>query len=272
MESKMKVVLLAGGFGSRLSEETEVIPKPMVEVGGRPIIARVMDIYSHFGHNEFIVAAGYKAMLLKQLFANFHLMANDIKVSVDTGKITLVPCSRGGWDVTVVDTGLNTMTSGRIRRVSEWLNNEPFMVTYSDGLGNIDIAALLDFHKSHGRLATVTAVQPPARFGAIQLKGDRVEAFSEKVRPSDSWINGGFFVFEPGVMDYFLDDNEPLEHTPLTQMARDGQLMAYRHNGFWHPMDTLRDRNSLNALCDEKTPPWLQFGRDAQQRLNVVAV
>ncbi|NVK12658.1 MAG: glucose-1-phosphate cytidylyltransferase [Rhodobacteraceae bacterium] len=256
----MQCVLLAGGLGSRLAEETVSIPKPMVEVGGRPIIARVMDIYSHFGHQEFIVAAGYKALLLKQFFANYHLIANNISVSVDTGKLRLIPSRPGGWNVSVVDTGAHTMTSGRIRRLRDWLTpNETFMCTYSDGLGNVDIAALIDFHKSHGKLATVTAVQPPARFGNIELKGDRVDAFTEKVRKRETWINGGFFVFEPGVMDYMVDDMEPLEQSPLTQMARDGELMAYRHEGFWHPMDTIRDRNSLNAMCDEEVPPWMRF-------------
>lgn len=256
----MKTILLAGGLGSRLAEETTAIPKPMVEIGGRPVIARVMDIYSHFGHSDFVVAAGYKALLLKQFFANYHLIANNISVSVDTGKLRLIPSEPGGWNVSVVDTGAHTMTSGRIRRLRDWL--EPggtFMCTYSDGLGNIDIDALLDFHRAHGKLATVTAVQPPARFGNIELKGDRVDAFTEKVRKRETWINGGFFVFEPGVMDYMVDDMEPLEQSPLTQMARDGELMAYRHEGFWHPMDTVRDRNSLNAMCDEEVPPWMQF-------------
>ncbi len=268
----MKTVLLAGGLGSRLAEETVSIPKPMVEVGGRPIIARVMDIYSHFGHRDFIIAAGYKALLLKQFFANYHLIANDITVALDSGKMTLLPCSPGGWNVSVVDTGAHTMTSGRIRRLGDWLNNETFMCTYSDGLGNIDIDALLDFHRSHGKLATVTAVQPPARFGSIELQGDRVSAFTEKVHGQETWINGGYFVFEPGVLDYMVDDNEPLEQTPLTQMARDGQLMAYRHSGFWHPMDTVRDRNTLNSLCEEETPPWMRFDETAPERIPAMAI
>ncbi|MBV1895060.1 MAG: glucose-1-phosphate cytidylyltransferase [Rhodobacteraceae bacterium] len=269
----MKTVLLAGGLGSRLAEETVMIPKPMVEVGGRPIIARVMDIYSQFEHREFIVAAGYKALLLKQFFANYHLISNNISVSLDTGALELVPTAPGGWNVSVVDTGAHTMTSGRIRRLKDWLTpDETFMCTYSDGLGNIDINALLDFHKSHGKLATVTAVQPPARFGNIELKGDRVDAFTEKVRKRETWINGGFFVFEPGVLDYMVDDNEPLELAPLTQMARDGELMAYRHHGFWHPMDTIRDRNTLNDLCDEGEPPWLNFGDDNKPSYPALAI
>ncbi|SMR71065.1 glucose-1-phosphate cytidylyltransferase [Aliiroseovarius halocynthiae] len=268
----MQTILLAGGLGSRLAEETVAIPKPMVEVGGRPIITRVMDIYSQFGHNDFIVAAGYKSLSLKQYFANYHLIANNISVSLDSGKMDLVPVAPGGWNVSVVDTGPKTMTSGRIRRLKEWLKPGPFMVTYSDGVGNIDINALIDFHKSHGKLATVTAVQPPARFGNIELAGDRVEAFTEKVRRRDTWINGGFFVFEPEVMDYFVDDMEPLEQSPLTQMAQDCELMAYRHDGFWHPMDTIRDRNTLNELCEEETPPWMRFNEELPNDITALAI
>lgn len=269
----MKTILLAGGLGSRLAEETVSIPKPMVEVDGTPIIARVMQIYSHFGHNDFIVAAGYKALLLKQYFANYHLIANNISVLADTGEVRLVPDSPGGWNVSVVDTGARTMTGGRIRRLKDWLTpNETFMVTYSDGLGNIDIDALLDFHRSHGKIATVTAVRPPARFGSLEIRGERVAAFAEKVRGQETWINGGFFVFEPEVLNYLDDDMEPLEQGPLAQMARDGELMAYRHTGFWHPMDTVRDRDNLNSMCGEDTPPWMRFGEDSLAELPAVAV
>ncbi len=268
----MKTVLLAGGLGSRLAEETVSIPKPMVEVGGRPIIARVMDIYSHFGHHDFIVAAGYKSLILKKFFSDYHLISNNITVSLDSGKMTLVPTQPDTWRVSVVDTGPTTMTSGRIRRLRDWLDGETFMCTYSDGLGNIDIDALLAFHRSHGKLATVTAVQPPARFGNIELKGSRVDAFTEKVQRHDTWINGGFFVFEPGVLDYMVDDNEPLEKTPLTQIAKDGELMAHRHTGFWHPMDTVRDRNSLNALSEESPPPWLQFDEVDARNVHEIAI
>ncbi len=268
----METVLLAGGLGSRLAEETATVPKPMVEVGGRPIIARVMDIYSHFGHRDFVVAAGYKGLQLKQFFANYHLIANNISVNADTGKLRLVPSAPGNWNVSVVDTGAHTMTSGRIRRLKDWLRPETFMVTYSDGVGNVDIDALLDFHRSHGKLATVTAVQPPARFGNLELKGDRVDAFTEKVRRQDTWINGGFFVFEPGVMDYMVDDTEPLEQAPLSQMARDGELMAYRHDGFWHPMDTIRDRNALNELSEQAPPPWLRFGQNIAAEMPALAI
>lgn len=260
----MKTILLAGGLGSRLAEETVSIPKPMVEVGGRPIIARVMDIYSHFGYTDFVVAAGYKAMLLKQFFASYHLIANDISVSVHNGDVRLSPIADQDWTVSVVDTGAQTMTSGRIARLRDWIGDETFMVTYSDGLGNVDIDALVDFHRSHGKLATVTAVQPPARFGNMEITGQRVSAFTEKVQRHDTWINGGYFVFEPGVFDYLVDDMEPLELSPMRQLTHDGELMAYKHYGFWHPMDTVRDRNTLNELCIEGTPPWLDFAKEDQ--------
>lgn len=268
----MQTILLAGGHGSRLAEETVAIPKPMVEVGGRPIITRVMEIYSHFGHADFIVAAGHKPLSLKQYFANYHLISNNFTVAVDSGKMDLVPASPGGWNVAVVDTGPKTMSSGRIRRLKEWLKPGPFMVSYSDGLGNIDINALIEFHKSHGKLATVTAVQPPARRGSIELTGDRVDAFTQTVRSRDTWINGGFFVFEPEVLDYFVDDMEPLENAPLTQMAQDCELMAFKHEGFWHPMDTVRDRNMLDDLCEEETPPWMRFNTELPTDVAALAI
>jgi glucose-1-phosphate cytidylyltransferase len=255
----MKTLILAGGLGSRLAEETVRIPKPMVEVGGRPIIVRVMDIYSHFGHRDFVVAAGYKAVLLKQFFASYHLESNNVTVALRTGKLQLSPVHPQDWNVSIVDTGEDTMTGGRISRARDWVGGETFMATYSDGVGNIDINALLRFHRSHGKLATVTAVQPPARFGSLELDGNRVTEFSEKVLKHVTWINGGFFVFEPGIMDYLSDDAGPLELAPLSQIARDGQLMAFKHYGFWHPMDTIRDRDHLSGLCREATPPWLDF-------------
>lgn len=255
----MQTVLFAGGLGSRLSEETVRIPKPMVEVHGRPIMLHVMDIYSHFGHTDFIVACGYKCMLMKSFFNDLHLMNNDFTVRLGSGRMDLRPRGAVDWNVSVVDTGVATMTGGRLRRLRDWLGDETFMVTYSDGVGNVDIDALLAFHRSHGRLATVTAVQPPARFGNLDLQGDQVAAFTEKVTTYETWINGGFFVFEPGVFDYLEGDAEPLEQRPLSQLAADGQLMAYRHKGFWHPMDTLRDREQLDALCADDAPPWLSF-------------
>lgn len=256
----MKVVLLAGGLGSRLAEETTKIPKPMVEVGGRPIILHVMDIYSHFGIRDFVVAGGYKCIMLKNFFHSFHLSTSDFTVAIGNGSMILRPTQPLDWNVSVVDTGVSTMTGGRLLRLGDWLDDNTFMVTYSDGVGNIDIDALLAFHKSHGRLATVTAVQPPARFGNLELDGDQVVEFTEKVRRHETWINGGFFVFEPGVLDYISGPSEPLEMAPLTKLARDGQLMAYKHTGFWHPMDTVRDRDYLNGLVENSNPPWLDFG------------
>lgn len=255
----MRVVLLAGGLGSRLSEETVRIPKPMVEVGGRPIILHVMDIFAHWGHHDFIVACGYKSLVMKQFFHELYFMNNDFTISSDTGVVSLRQSRSLNWNISVVDTGELTMTGGRLRRLRDWLQDEPFMVTYSDGVGNIDLDALLAFHRSHGGLATVTAVQPPARFGNLELEGGRVVEFTEKVRKHETWINGGFFVFEPGVLDYLSGDEEPLEQAPLANLARDGELFAYRHTGFWHPMDTVRDRDHLNHACASGSPPWMDF-------------
>ncbi|AUW57391.1 glucose-1-phosphate cytidylyltransferase [Sphingobium sp. SCG-1] len=255
----MKTVLLAGGLGSRLAEETGIIPKPMVEVGGRPIILHVMDIYNHWGHHDFIVACGYKCMLMKKFFHDIHFMNNDFTIMADSGVVELRPSRLVEWNISVVDTGEHTMTGGRLRRLRDWIGGEPFMVTYSDGVGNIDIEALLDFHRSHGGLATVTAVQPPARFGNLELDGSQVTEFTEKVLKHETWINGGFFVFEPGVLDYLTDDQEPLEQAPLTRLAQDGQLFAFKHTGFWHPMDTVRDRDHLNQLYASSNVPWLDF-------------
>ncbi len=261
----MQVVLLAGGLGSRLAEETVRIPKPMVEIGGKPIILHVMDIYSHWGHDDFVVACGFKAMMMKAFFQGLHLLNNDFTVALGTGNMTLAPCSKTDRRVSVVDTGLTTQTGGRLKRLRSWLRDEPFMITYSDGVGNIDIDALLAFHKSHGRIATVTAVQPPARFGNLQIDGNKVTAFTEKVQTQETWINGGYFVFEPGIFDYLSGDAEPLEMAPLTRLAEDGELFAYKHTGFWHPMDTVRDRDHLDRLAMEPTPPWLEFANTPQR-------
>ncbi len=257
----MQVVLLAGGLGSRLAEETVRIPKPMVEVGQRPIMLHVMDVYSRWGFSDFVIACGYKSMLIKQYFRDIHLLSKDFTVSLRDGQMTFAPSEAANWRVSVVDTGEKTMTGGRLLRLREWLKNETFMVTYSDGVGNIDIEKLLQFHRSHGKLATVTAVQPPARFGSLQLEGDKVVEFAEKVQKHEAWINGGFFVFEPGVLDFIPGDAEPLEHSPLVNIARAGELRAFKHPGFWHPMDTIRDREYLNRLCEEGTPPWQIFDR-----------
>lgn len=259
----MKVVLLAGGLGSRLAEETVRIPKPMVEVGDRPIILHVMDIYDHWGFHDFIVACGYKCMLMKKFFHDLHFLTNDFTIAVDDGVVALRPSRKMSWNVSVVDTGELTMTGGRLRRLREWIGDETFMVTYSDGVGNIDLDALLALHRSHGRLATVTAVQPPARFGNLELAGDQVVEFTEKVQKHETWINGGFFVFEPKVLDYLSGDDEPLEQAPLARLAKDGELFAHKHKGFWHPMDTIRDRDHLSSLYVPGKIPWMDFGDSA---------
>ncbi|SDD38786.1 glucose-1-phosphate cytidylyltransferase [Paracoccus isoporae] len=259
----MKTILLAGGSDTLPAEEISTIPKPMIEIGGRPIMTRVMDIYSHFGFSDFIIAAGHQTAVIKQFFTNYHLMANDVRVSIDTGQVELHPTHGAGWTVAVVDTGIFTANSGQLRLLRDWIGNESFMVTYADGLGNVDISALVDFHHGHGKIATVTAVRPPARGGNLELLDSRVTAFTDSVRAQDTWINGGFFVFEPTVFDYLVDDSEPLERAPLAQLAQDGELNAYRHTGFWHPVDTVRDRKRLSGFCTTDTPPWLRFERPA---------
>lgn len=268
----MKTILLAGGLGSRLAEETTRVPKPMVEIGGKPIIMHVMDIYSRWGFRDFIVAGGYKCLSIKAFFQNFHLSTADFTVQLGSGAMTLRPTRPLDWNVSVVDTGVSTMTGGRLLQLRDWIGRDTFMVTYSDGVGNIDLRALLAFHRSHGRLATVTAVQPPARFGGLGLDGDQVVTFAEKVQTGETWINGGFFVFEPGVLDYVPGMLEPLEMSPLSNLAKDGQLFAYRHEGFWHPMDTIRDRDYLHGLCDTETPPWLEFLPDRTPAMRAAAL
>lgn len=255
----MKVILLAGGNDSLPAEDTSAIPKAMVEVGGRPILTRVMEIYSHFGHTDFIVAAGHQSVMIKQFFANYHLMANDIRISLDSGKIKLRPSHSAGWEVTVVDTGVYTCDSGRLRLLRDWVGEETFMVSYADALGNVDIDALQEFHSDHGKLASVTAVRPPARSGGLELLNSRVTSLTDSLQSQDSWINGGFFVFEPSIFDYLVEDREPLEGAPLSQLAQDGELMAFRHYDFWQPMDTLRDRRVLSSHCTADIPPWLDF-------------
>jgi len=268
----MKVVLLAGGLGSRLAEETVRIPKPMVEVGGQPIMLHVMDIYSRWGFSDFVIACGYKSEAIKRYFRDFHLMRSDFTVSLKSGE-RVVKCSEPlDWNVSVVDTGLHTMTGGRLLRLRDWLGDATFMVTYSDGVGNINIRDVLDFHRSHDGIATVTAVQPPARFGNLDLDGDQVVNFTEKVNKRATWINGGFFVFDAGVFDYLSGDEEPLEMAPLTNLALDGQLFAYKHDGFWQPMDTIRDRDYLESQCASKPYPWLRFSGAGENKANALPV
>ena len=253
----MKAVILAGGFGTRLSEETDLLPKPLVEIGGRPILWHVMKIYEAAGVNDFVICAGYKASLIKRFFANYLLESNDIEINTATREIRyLTRKSPEDWSVKIVDTGLATMTGGRLRRVAPFLDGT-FCLTYGDGVTDLDIGEVIDFHKSHGRLATVTAVPSPGRFGIIDMDAnERVVRFHEKPDREMGWINGGFFVLEPGVMDYIVDDQTVWERQPLERLAADGELKAFRHMGFWKAMDTLRDKRDLENLWLSGSPPW----------------
>ena len=251
-----KVVLLAGGRGTRLSEETSLRPKPMVEIGGKPILRHIMNTYAAHGFKDFIVACGYKGELIKEYFANFRLHDSDALVDLRTGKVELRNSRTPDWKIACVDTGLDVLTGGRLLRMKSWLKG-PFMVTYGDGVSDVDVAALWAFHKKHGKLATVTAVRPPARFGGLEMgKDGAVRAFTEKPQTGEGWINGGFFVFEPELLSYLTGDDCTLEREPLERVAREGQLMAYRHEGFWQPMDTLRDKENLEALWSTGRAPW----------------
>jgi glucose-1-phosphate cytidylyltransferase len=254
----MKIVILAGGLGTRLGEETQLRPKPMVEIGAIPILVHLMRSYASFGFNDFVVALGYKGDVIKDYFLNYHLRNSDLKIKLGTGKIKFDRRVVEDWTVQLADTGEKCMTGGRLRRLSSSLRTKgTFMLTYGDGLSDVDIRSLLSFHRGHGKLATVTAVHPPARFGTMVFAGDRVTDFKEKPQAGGGWINGGFFVFEPDVFDYLQDDATILEKEPLENLASDGQLMAYRHHGFWQPMDTLRDKEMLNELWRAGNAPWL---------------
>ena len=252
----MKTVILAGGLGTRLSEETALRPKPMVEIGGRPILWHVMSIYSRFNFREFVIACGYKGEVIKEYFNDFFFHHSDFTVNLHDGERTVVRKSTPDWLVHLVDTGADTMTGGRLMRLKHLLSDGTFMVTYGDGLSDVDINALVAFHRAHGKLATVTAVRPPARFGGMELDGDRVSVFSEKPQTTVGWINGGFFVLEPGVFDYLERPEVPFERAPLERLAHDGQLMAFRHDGFFQPMDTIREKHHLEELWASGRAPW----------------
>lgn len=257
----MQVVILAGGRGTRLAEETGTRPKPMVEVGGKPLLWHIMQLYAHHGFKDFLVAAGYKGGMIKEYFANFYLHNNDYIMDLKTGQRRLLANGDIDWRVGVVDTGLDSNTAGRLQRLKPWLGDATFMVTYGDGVADVDVAALAAFHRAHGRWATVTAVRPPARFGAMTLEGTEVVGFHEKPRTESGWINGGFFVFDPAVFAVLdrVDPNDPaqsLERGVLERLSAEGQLMAFTHERFWHPMDTLRDRLELERLWETRAPPW----------------
>lgn len=256
----MKAVILAGGLGTRLSEETSVKPKPMVEIGGFPILWHIMKIYYSQGVDEFIICCGYKGYMIKEFFANYWLHRSDVTFSFD-GKDRNVQIHNNGaeqWKVTLVDTGELTLTGGRIKRVRDFIGDDTFFLTYGDGVGNIDIQGSLKFHREHGKLATLTAVQPPGRFGAFILYGDdpSIQRFHEKPEGDNAWINGGYFVLEPEVIDYIKDDSTTWEQEPMERLASEQQLYAFQHNGFWQPMDTLRDKNYLEGLWANGNAPW----------------
>lgn len=254
----MKVVILAGGLGTRISEETDLKPKPMIEIGGKPILWHIMKIYSSFGYNDFVICCGYKGYLIKEYFANYFLHQADITVDLQKNSIEVHESKAEPWKITLVDTGINTMTGGRIKRIQKYIDNT-FLLTYGDGVGNIDINALIDFHKKNKKKATVTVVQPSGRFGAIQFDNSdsvKVFAFQEKPKGDGSWINGGFFVCEPSVFDEIDDDNTIWERKPLETLAVAGELAAYRHYGFWRPMDTLRDKIDLGEMWNSGDAKW----------------
>lgn len=252
----MKVVILAGGFGTRLSEETDLKPKPMVEIGGKPILWHIMKIYSAYGFNDFIICLGYKGYIIKEYFANYFLHLSDVTIDLKNNQMEVHSVKTEPWKVTLVDTGLNTMTGGRIKRIKSYIGKETFMLTYGDGVGNINIRELLEFHKNHGKYATLTAVQPSGRFGSLDLNDSRVKAFKEKPKGDGAWINGGFFVLEHQIFDYIEGDETVWERDPLENLAKDGKLMAYKHTNFWKPMDTLRDKKELEMLWNTGNAPW----------------
>lgn len=255
----MRAVILAGGLGTRLAEETVVKPKPMVEIGGLPMLVHIMRIYARYGFNDFVVALGYKGEVVKDYFLNYHLRTSDLAVSLSSGKADFAARVRDDWTVRMYDTGDESMTGGRLHRLEPVLRPEgTFALTYGDGVCDIDIGELVAFHRSHGKIATVTAVRPPARFGAIVMKDNEVVDFHEKPQSNEGWINGGFFIFEPAVFDYLNGDATILEREPLERLAAERQLMAYRHGGFWHCMDTVRDRDALNELWRSGRAPWAQ--------------
>jgi glucose-1-phosphate cytidylyltransferase len=252
----VKVIILAGGLGTRLQEETVVKPKPMVEVGGRPILWHILNIYAAHGVSDFVLALGYKGEVIKHYFHTFFHMHGDFSVDLCTGKVTDHDSDRTQWNVHLVDTGLSTQTGGRLARLRRWVQDGTFMMTYGDGVGNVDIQALLAFHRRHGKLATLTAVTPPARFGLLEMEGDSILRFAEKPPTGEGWISGGYFVLEPQVLDYIEGDETIWERGPLERLASEGQLMAYRHTGFWHPMDSVRDLRNLESLWQSGNPPW----------------
>ncbi|WP_027092629.1 glucose-1-phosphate cytidylyltransferase [Cohnella thermotolerans] len=258
----MKVIILAGGYGTRISEESHLRPKPMIEIGGRPILWHIMKIYSQYGFNDFIICLGYKGYYIKEYFDHYFLHESDVTYDFSNHNQKIIHNHRvEPWKVTLVNTGLDTMTGGRVKRVRSYIGDEPFMLTYGDGVSNVNIRELIDYHKRHRKLATVTAIQPTGRFGALDFEDSNVvRGFQEKPKGDGAWINAGFFVMQPEVLDYIDGDHTMLEREPLERLARDGELVAFKHNGFWQPMDTLRDKNYLEQLWAEGKAPWKTWG------------
>ncbi len=254
----MKVILLAGGFGTRFSEYTDSIPKPMVRIGGKPILWHIMKTYDHFGHKDFYVALGYKSELIKEYFLNYRTLNADFTVDLKTGAATPHKLDELDWKVTLVDTGLHSMTGGRIRRMKPYIGNETCLLTYGDGVSNVDLDQLIAFHQSHGKMVTVTAVHPGARFGELLMKGEQVRSFQEKPQIGQGWINGGYFVIEPEFFDLIQEDQTILEREPLERASQMGELMAFHHNGFWQCMDTKRDHDNLEEFWRSGKAPWKQ--------------
>ncbi|ETT65501.1 glucose-1-phosphate cytidylyltransferase [Paenibacillus odorifer] len=253
----MKAVILAGGYGTRISEETHLKPKPMIEIGGKPILWHIMKTYSHYGINDFIICLGYKGYMIKEYFANYYLHMSDVTFDMRDNNMKIHNNTSEPWQVTLVDTGLETMTGGRLKRIEKYIENETFCFTYGDGVSNVNINKLIKFHRHNGTKATLTAIQPPGRFGAIDiLQNNRITSFEEKPQGDGSWINGGYFVLEPEIFDLIENDTTVWELDPLERLARDNELSAFKHNGFWQPMDTLRDKVKLEEIWDTREAPW----------------
>lgn len=269
----MKVLILAGGLGTRLSEETVLKPKPMVEIGGKPILWHIMKLYSFHGYNDFLILLGYKGYLIKEYFANYFLHQSDVTFDIRNNRMEILNNQAEPWKVTLIDTGLNTLTGGRIKRVEKYIGNEPFMLTYGDGVSDVDITNLVDFHKSHGKLITMTSVQPEGRFGSLVLNGNNeVLKFQEKIKGDGNWINGGFFVCQPEVLKYIDGDSTIFERTPLEMLATEKQLITYKHTGFWKPMDTKKDKSDLDDMASGNAAPWMVWEKKRNNVKNNIIV
>lgn len=253
----MKVLILAGGFGTRISEESDIKPKPMIDIGGKPIIWHIMKHYSSYGHNEFVILLGYKSYVIKEYFANYYLHNSDVTIDTANQTMEIHNNYSENWKITLIDTGLQTMTGGRVKRAKDYIGNEPFMLTYGDGVSDVNLKDLEDFHKKHGKKITMTSIQPEGRFGALKIENDnKISNFLEKPKGDGAWINGGFFVCEPSVLNYIQNDETIFEREPLENLAKEGELYSFKHAGFWKCMDTLRDKNQLNEMWDSGNAKW----------------